>query len=105
MSILDIGKKALEDKEGLTPVEADIVIRNAENAVVADMNFKNLEAEKVEIADTKQKISNYVHIIKRFSNDDAPPNLDNINDLYKFIETNPETKASKYDSTITESLM
>ena len=96
MSILDIGKKALEDKEGLTPVEADIVIRNAENAVVADMNFKNLEAEKVEIADTKQKISNYVHIIKRFSNDDAPPNLDNINDLYKLGQINSAQRNSLY---------
>ena len=96
MSILDIGKKQLQDGEGLTAIEADIIIKKAETAVVSKMNFENLEAEKVEIANTKQKVSNYVHIVKRFSNDDAPPTLDNINDLYKLGQLNSAQRNSLY---------
>jgi len=92
ISILKIGKEQFEKEEGLTPTEADLVIKNAENALVSKMNFENLEAERVERADTKQKVSNYIYMVKKFSNDDDAPSLDNINDLYKLGQINSATK-------------
>jgi hypothetical protein len=96
ISILKIGKEQFEKEEGLTPTEADLVIKNAENALVSKMNFENLEAERVERADTKQKVSNYIYMVKKFSNDDDAPSLDNINDLYKLGQINSAQRNSLY---------
>ena len=96
ISILKIGKEQFEKEEGLTPTEADLVIKNAENALVSKMNFENLEAERVERADTKQKVSNYIYMVKKFSNDDDTPSLDNINDLYKLGQINSAQRNSLY---------
>ena len=96
ISILQIGKEQFEKEEGLTPTEADLVIKNAENALVSKMNFENLEAERVERADTKQKVSNYIYMVKKFSNDDDTPSLDNINDLYKLGQINSAQRNSLY---------
>lgn len=96
ISILQIGKEQFEKEEGLSPTEADLVIKNAENALVSKMNLENLEAERVERADTKQKVSNYIYMVKKFSNDDDAPSLDNINDLYKLGQINSAQRNSLY---------
>ena len=96
ISILQIGKKQFEEEEGLSPAEADLVIKNAENALVSKMNFENLEAERVERAETKQKVSNYIYMVKKFKNDDDVPSLDNINDLYKLGQINSSQRNSLY---------
>ena len=96
ISILKIGKEQFEKEEGLSPAEADLVIKNAENALVSKMNLENLEAERVERADTKQKVSNYIYMVKKFGNDDDAPSLDNINDLYKLGQINSAQRNSLY---------
>tara|TARA_A100000172_G_scaffold27050_2_gene15893 strand:- start:4815 stop:6467 length:1653 start_codon:yes stop_codon:yes gene_type:complete len=96
ISILQIGKEQFEKEEGLTPVEADIAIKNAENALISKMNLENLEAERVERADTKQKISNYIYMVRKFKDDDDPPSLDNINDIYKLGQINSAQRNSLY---------
>jgi hypothetical protein len=93
---LQIGKEQFEKEEGLTPVEADIAIKNAENALISKMNLENLEAERVERADTKQKISNYIYMVRKFKDDDDPPSLDNINDIYKLGQINSAQRNSLY---------
>ena len=96
ISILKIGKEQFEKEEGLSPAEADLVIKNAENALVSKMNLENLEAERLERADTKQKVSNYIYMVKKFGNDDDAPSLDNINDLYKLGQINSAQRNSLY---------
>ncbi len=96
ISILQIGKENLQKGEGLSAAEADLAIKNAENALVSKMNLENLEAERVERADTKQKVSNYIYMVKKFSNDDDAPSLDNINDLYKLGQINSAQRNSLY---------
>ena len=96
ISILKIGKEQFEKEEGLSQAEADLVIKNAENALVSKMNLENLEAERVERADTKQKVSNYIYMVKKFGNDDDAPSLDNINDLYKLGQINSAQRNSLY---------
>ena len=96
ISILKIGKEQFEKEEGLSPAEADLVIKNAENALVSKMNLENLEAERAERADTKQKVSNYIYMVKKFGNDDDAPSLDNINDLYKLGQINSAQRNSLY---------
>jgi len=96
ISILDIGKENLQNNEGLSAVEADLVIKNAENAFLAKINFEQLELEKFEKADTEGKISNYVYMVKKFKNDDDIPSLDNINDIYKLGQINSAQRNSLY---------
>ena len=97
ISILDIGKENLQKQEGLSAAEADLVIKNAETAFVSKINLEQLDIEKFERADTKQKIENYVYMIKKFnSNDEIPYSLDNINDLYKVGQINSAQRNSLY---------
>ena len=97
ISILDIGKENLQKEEGLSAAEADLVIKNAENAFVSKINLEQLDIEKFERADTKQKIENYVYMIKKFNtNDEVPYSLDNINDLYKVGQINSAQRNSLY---------
>ena len=96
ISILDIGKENLQKKEGLSPVEADLVIKNAESAFLSKINLEQLDIEKFEKADTEQKISNYVYMVKKFKNDDDIPSLDNINDIYKLGQINSAQRNSLY---------
>jgi len=95
VSVLKIGKEALTKQLG-SATAAQLVIDDANNAIVSKY-FQGVKAEdQLDKADKLQKVSNFAYMLNQLKTDSQSVTLDNVNDLFKIGQINSAQRTSLY---------